>query len=805
MTTSQPPIHTPMMQQYLSIKADYPDMLVLYRMGDFYELFFDDAKRAAVLLDLTLTHRGQSAGQPIPMAGVPYHAIDSYLARLLKKGESIAICEQITTPENNKGPLLRAVTRVITPGTVTDEAHLDAKKDTLLLAIHHHKQQHFGLAWVDLSGGRFHIQQLDSAEEFFSTIERLAPAEILVNVAQPFSLPDHFKYPIQCRPAWEFDHERAKTTLCQQFQATQLNAFGESTHALAFPAAGALLAYLETTQKQQLAHLTTLTLEHNDAYLQLDATTEQHLELFINPAGHESNTLISLLDNTQTSMGARLLRRWLSKPLRQHQPIEERQCAITELITHRLDLNLWPLLKQTADIERIITRITLKSARPRDLVQLRQTLAMLPLCAPHLSSLNCALLQIIQQQLKPQTELQQHLSQTLMENPAPMIREGGVIATGFDAELDHLRQLNQDASSALLQLEQDEKIRSGLSSLKFGYNRVHGYFIELSHIQALKVPDYFQRKQTLKNVERYITPELKAFEEQVLSAQAKALAREKWLYEILLDTIAQSHPQLTLLAQGLANLDVLCNLAERAMTLRWHKPEWMTSPGISIIAGRHPVVEQARAKQFIANDLTLLPQQNMLLITGPNMGGKSTYMRQTAVIILLAHIGSFVPADKAQIGPIDQLFTRIGAHDDLALGRSTFMVEMTEMARILRQATAHSLVLIDEIGRGTSTYDGMALAHACALELANRIQAFTLFSTHYFELTTLPQTSANIRNVHLEALLSEDNIHFLYHVEPGPASRSYGLEVAKLAGVPKDVLSNAQLYLKTLEQAVILS
>jgi DNA mismatch repair protein MutS len=803
MTTSHMPNHTPMMQQYLSIKADYPDMLVFYRMGDFYELFFDDAKRAAVLLDLTLTHRGQSAGQPIPMAGVPYHAIDNYLARLLKKGESIAICEQISTPENNKGPMHRAVTRVITPGTVTDEAHLEAKKDTLLLAIHHHKHQQFGLAWVDLSGGRFHIQQLDSLETFISTIERLAPAEILANIAQPFSFPSHFNYPIQCRPAWEFDLQRARTALCEQFQVTQLSAFGEKTHEIAFPAAGALLAYLEATQKQQLTHLTTLTLEQNDAYLQLDATTEKHLELFINQAGHDANTLISLLDNTQTSMGARLLRRWLSRPLGQRNAIEARQTAIAELITQRMDLNLCPLLKQTADIERIITRITLKSARPRDLLQLRQTLEILPLCTPYIASLSSELLQSISQQLQPQTELHQYLSQAIMDNPAQIIRDGGVIATGFDAELDHLRRLNDDASSALLQLEQDEKARSGLSTLKFGYNRVHGYYIELSHSQAQKVPEYFQRKQTLKNVERYITPELKIFEEQVLSAQAKALAREKWLYEVILNNLENARPALTLLAHGLSNLDVLCNLAERAITLRWHRPEWMTTPGIWIKAGRHPVVEHALSKQFIANDLALSPQQNMLLITGPNMGGKSTYMRQTALIIILAHMGSFVPADKAQIGPIDQLFTRIGAHDDLALGRSTFMVEMTEMARILRQATANSLVLIDEIGRGTSTYDGMALAHACAQQLANIIQAFTLFSTHYFELTTLPQTIPNIKNVHLQALLSHDKIHFLYHVEPGPASRSYGLEVAKLAGVPQDVLHNAQKYLQTLEQEVI--
>lgn len=797
--------HTPMMQQYLSIKENYPDMLLFYRMGDFYELFFEDAKRAAALLDLTLTHRGQSAGQPIPMAGVPFHAVDNYLTRLLKKGESIAICEQIThtNTETQKGPLLREVTRIITPGTVTDEAHLEAKKDTLLLAMHHHKNQ-YSLAWVDLSGGRFYLQTFSSIEACFSTIERLAPAELLLNIAHPVTLPQHFTFSIQCRPAWEFDLLRAKSMLQKQFQVQNLQAFGESTHALAFPAAGALLTYLEITQKQQLPHLTTLTLEQDDNYLQLDATTEKHLEIFVNQSGGSSHTLISVLDNTQTSMGGRMLRRWLSRPLRDKTLIEARQDAIQELITTQSTLDYSEWLSQTADIERIITRITLKSARPRDLVQLRQTLLLLPKLHKHIQSIKSHLFQTIQQQLTPQSELCQLLCDAILENPATMIRDGGVIAPEFDEELDLLQQLSKDANTALLKLEQEEKLRSGLSTLKFGYNRVQGYFIELSHQQAQqhaqKIPSYFQRKQTLKNVERYITPELKVFEEQVLSAQSKALAREKWLYDAILTEIDRYRPQLSLLAQGLATLDVLVNLAERAETLQWSRSQWVDHPEISIQEGRHPVVEQTMSGQFIANTLHLNAQNNMLLITGPNMGGKSTYMRQTALILILAHIGSYIPAKNARLGPIDQLFTRIGAHDNLAQGQSTFMVEMTEMARILRQATPNSLVLIDEIGRGTSTFDGMALAHACAIELAQHIRAFTLFSTHYFELTSLPEHYTNIQNAHLKAILENGTIRFLYHVEPGSASRSYGLEVAQLAGVPQNVLKSAYHFLQTLEK-----
>lgn len=783
-----------MMQQYLGIKADYPDMLLLYRMGDFYELFFDDAKRAARLLDLTLTHRGQSAGSPIPMAGVPYHAVENYLARLLKKGESVAICEQIGDPATSKGPVERQVTRIITPGTVTDEALLEAKRDNLLLAIDQ-KNQQFGLAWVDLSGGRFHLLQVTDEEQLRAEITRLQPAEILLPDSFPLSKLQE-DYPIKLRPSWDFDIKRAHGLFCEQFKVNDLNAFGEANYPIAFTAAGCLLAYLQITQRQSLPHLTTVTLEQSEDYLQLDASTQSHLELFENNQGGRDNSLLTILDHTATAMGSRLLKRWLGRPLRDRSAIQARQQAISELFQSP---HIYPLLRQVCDVQRIISRIALKTARPRDLLQLRQTVALLPELQQCIHNHQSALLKNMTKQLSPLPVLHHLLSQALVDNPPMLIRDGGVIATGFDEELDELRELSDHATDKLLTLEREEKQRSGLSSLKFGYNRVQGYYIELSRLQAEKVPLNYQRKQTLKNVERYITPELKAFEEKVLSAQVKALAREKWLYENLLAEIHQSITELTEMAEAISLLDVLNNLAERAQSLNWTCPKLVEQAGIDIHLGRHPVIEQVLQERFIANDLQLQPSQNMLLITGPNMGGKSTYMRQNALIVLLAHIGSYVPAKEAKLGPIDKIFTRIGASDDLASGRSTFMVEMTETAHILRQATAQSLVLIDEIGRGTSTYDGMALAYACCVYLADTIKAYTLFSTHYFELTALPQAFSCIRNAHLQASLANNKIIFLYRVEAGHASRSYGLEVAALAGIPSDVLKLAKEHLQTVQ------
>lgn len=785
--------HTPMMQQYLRIKADYPDMLLFYRMGDFYELFYDDAKHAAQLLDLTLTHRGHSADKPIPMAGVPYHAVENYLARLLKKGESVAICEQIGDPATSKGPVERQVTRIITPGTVTDEALLDAKRDNVLLAIHQ-KNKQFGLAWADLSGGRFHLLQITDEAQLNAEINRLQPAEILIQDDQVYGfLGDN--YPQKMRPAWEFDINRSRQLLCEQFSVNQLNAFGEKEYSLAFPAAGCLLTYLKTTQRQALPHLTNITLEQSEDYLQLDASTQKHLELFENYQGGRENTLLAILDHTACAMGSRLLKRWLARPLSKPALITERQQAVAELISKEQDVLLYNLLRQICDVERILSRIALKSARPRDLIHLRQTLALLPEFHKILADNQCPSIQQLLNYMIPQPSLHELLATSLVENPPMLIRDGGVIADGFDEELDELRALSTNATEKLIELETAEKQRSGLSSLKFGYNRVQGYYIEISRNQAEKAPANYQRKQTLKNVERYITPELKLFEEKVLSAQVKALAREKWLYDCLLEEIQHFISALTQLAQAIAQLDVLTNFAERAQSLNWCRPEFNTEPGIFIKEGRHPVVEQVLQEQFIANELMLNRAENMLLITGPNMGGKSTYMRQNALIVLLAHTGSYVPAKQVRLGPIDRIFTRIGASDDLASGRSTFMVEMTETAYILRQASDKSLVLIDEIGRGTSTYDGMALAYATCVYLADTIKAYTLFSTHYFELTHLPLHYNCIKNVHMQATLTQGKIAFLYRVEEGPANRSYGLEVAQLAGIPRDVLQLASQHL----------
>ncbi len=785
--------HTPMMQQYLRIKSEYPDMLLLYRMGDFYELFFDDAKRAAQILDLTLTHRGQSADKPIPMAGVPYHAIENYLVRLIKKGESVAICEQIGDPTTSKGPMERKVTRVITPGTITDEALLDAKHDNVLIAIHQQKKD-IALAWVDLSSGGFRLAQLHNEMELQTELARLKPAELLIEESSPL-VSYCAQYTVKTLPNWEFNLDKAKQLLRQQFSVSNLAAFGEEECPTALIPAGALLNYLYTTQKQALPHLTTMTLERLEDYVQLDAATQRHLELFENIQGGKDNSLIGLLDKTASAMGSRLLKRWMGRPLKQKEQVIQRQTAITQLIALQQDQTIHHLLRQVCDVERIVSRIALKSARPRDLVAIRTTLTTIPEIHSSLAQNTAAKIRTLSQQALPLPELKELLNAAIIDNPPMLIRDGGVIANGFDDELDELRQLSTHANETLTELELQEKERTGLSTLKFGFNNVQGYYIELSKAQSDKAPANYQRKQTLKNVERYITPELKIFEEKVLSAQVKALAREKWLYEQLLLELQNYIPQLSDLAQALAELDVLVTFAERAQSLNWCCPKLTSESGIHIQSGRHPVIEQLINERYIANNVRLNPDQNIMLITGPNMGGKSTYMRQTALIVLLAYMGCFVPAQSATIGPIDRLFTRIGASDDLASGRSTFMVEMTEMAHILRQATQQSLVLIDEIGRGTSTYDGIALAYASCEFLAGKIKAYTLFSTHYFELTSLAKQWPCIRNIHLRATVEQGDIIFLYQVEEGATNRSYGLEVAKLAGIPNEVLSLAHTYL----------
>jgi DNA mismatch repair protein MutS len=789
--------HTPMMRQYLTLKAEFPDTLLFYRMGDFYELFYDDARRAAALLDLTLTHRGQSAGEPIPMAGVPYHAAEGYLARLVKMGESVAICEQIGDPATSKGPVERKVVRIVTPGTLTDEALLEDKRDNLLAAMTPGRKG-WGLAWVELASGRFRAMELPDGEALAAELARLAPAELLhpEDAALPPEVADQpGRRP---RPAWHFDHERGARALCSQFGVHDLSGFGLVGHDLAIGAAGALLAYLNDTQRAALPHLVGIGLERREDGLLLDPIARRNLELDSSMSGERRHSLLGVLDRTVTALGARELRRWLHRPLRDRATLLARQEAIGALIDTRATDGLQDLLRETADVERILARIALRSARPRDLSALRHTLGQLPGLVASIKALGRPALTPLQDLLQPLPEAHHLLTTAIAEPPAALLRDGGVIAEGFDAELDELRALSVNADAFLLELEQRERERTGIPTLKVAYNRVHGFYIELSRAQAEKAPADYIRRQTLKGAERYITPELKAFEDKVLSARERALAREKLLFDGLLDTLIEYRADLQRVAEGIARLDVLCTLAGRAVALDWCRPVLSDEAGIDIRGGRHPVVEATLDSPFIANDVTLTPEQSLLLITGPNMGGKSTYMRQTALIVLLAHIGSHVPASAARIGPIDRIFTRIGASDDLASGRSTFMVEMTETANILHHATAQSLVLMDEIGRGTSTFDGLALAWAVAERLA-AIGAYTLFATHYFELTRLPETQPTARNAHLAAVEHGDRIVFLHSVQDGPASQSYGLQVAALAGVPRKVIDNARRRLRELE------
>ena len=790
--------HTPMMQQYLGLKAQHPDILLFYRMGDFYELFYDDAKKAARLLDISLTKRGQSGGQPIPMAGVPYHAVESYLARLVQLGESVAICEQIGDPATSKGPVERQVVRIVTPGTVTDEALMQERRDTLLACLVQHKNQ-FGVAWLDLASGRFLLQQLDNDSDVQALLQRLQPAELLYSeelLAQQL-------LPSRCsnrrRPAWEFEIETARRLLCQQFGTKDLLSFGVEDAPAGLMAAGCLMQYVKDTQRSQLPHLRAIAKEQGDDYIVLDAATRRNLELTQNLAGGREHTLLDVLDQTQTAMGSRLLQRWIQAPLRQHQRVEQRLQAVSELSDSYPELQLQ--LKQIGDIERVIARLALRSARPRDFARLRQALQQLPSLQPLASSWHCALLTELQQQVQPLPELCTLLEQAIVEQPPVLIRDGGVIASGYHDELDHWRALATGATDYLQQLETREKERTGISSLKVGFNKVHGYYIEIGRGSDHKVPADYIRRQTLKNNERFIIPELKEYEDKVLGSQSKALALEKQLYDALFDQILPQLEALQQLAAALSQLDVLSNFAERADALNYHKPELQDAIGIQIAQGRHPVVEQVLSEPFIANPLELSPAQRMLLVTGPNMGGKSTYMRQTALIVLMAAIGCYVPAERAIIGPIDRIFTRVGASDDLASGRSTFMVEMTETATILHHATPNSLVLMDEIGRGTSTYDGLSLAWACADYLARQLKAMTLFATHYFELTQLADELDGLANVHFDAVEHGDSIAFMHHVHPGAASKSFGLQVAQLAGVPKVVIQQARRKLQQLEQA----
>ena len=789
--------HTPMMQQYLRVKADHPDKLVFYRMGDFYELFYDDAQRASRLLDITLTARGQSAGAPIPMAGVPFHSIDPHLARLMKEGESAVIVEQVGDPATSKGPVERKVARIVTPGTLTDANLLEPKRDCLLAAVVTSAGR-AGIAWLNLAAGRITLIDV-SADEASATLERIEPAELLhADDAQAPAL--RGRSPIRALPAWHFDAAAAAQALARQLGTQDLAAFGAAEVPLAIGAAGALLRYAGATQQGALTHLRDLVVETTGAYVALDPATRRNLEITATLTGEPAPTLLSLLDHCATAAGSRLLREWLTHPLRDVSAAAARHDAIDTLrAAPDARRGLADLLRRTIDVERVVSRIALGNARPRDLAGLRDTLAVAPQLRFHAAARGGSLLSGVAEDLGVDPQWHALLVRAITPEPAAQVRDGGVINAGYDAELDELRAVDAGCGTFLVDLERRERERTGIASLKVEYNRVHGFYIEVTHAHVEKIPDDYRRRQTLKNAERYITPELKTFEDKALSAQERALAREKLLFDALLRELAPAIPSLQRAAIAIATLDVIDDLAERADTLGFTRPRFAAEPGIAIVGGRHPVVER-QVEAFIPNDVTLSRARRLLVVTGPNMGGKSTYMRQTAVIALLACCGMFVPAAQATIGPLDAILTRIGASDDLAGGRSTFMVEMTEAAYILNRATPSSLVLIDEIGRGTSTFDGLALAWAIAHRLAEKNRCLALFATHYFELTALPAEMEGCANVHFDAVEHKDGIVFLHAVEDGPANRSYGLQVAKLAGVPTETIRQARAYLARLDK-----
>lgn len=806
--------HTPMMVQYLSLKADYPTTLLFYRMGDFYELFYEDAEKASRLLGITLTSRGSSNGTPIKMAGVPYHSVNQYLVKLVAQGESVAICEQIGDPATSKGPVLRKVMRVITPGTLTDADLLPEKAERPLLALHvvsNKKTSLIGFAWLFMASGLLKVMELevDSNQVLFrlqQELERIAPAEVLLgsNLEEQFG--QFIAGKVVRIPEDVFDNQAGSRVILNQLNVANLAGLGVEGHHVSIGCAGAILKYAQSTHAQGLQHIRSLSIETENEYIGLDAATRRNLEISepirVNQNSTSTPTLLSTLDHCKTAMGSRLLRYWLHHPSRLVTIAKARHEAIASLIKAEINTGWMQTLSTIPDIERITTRIALLTARPRDCASLRDGLIQLPVLVKQLMGVlenaPADLLYSVYDQIQPPLECIDLLTRSIMPEPAVVIREGGVIACGYDAELDELRGLSENAGQFLIDLEERERTRTGIANLRVEYNKVHGFYIEVTHGQTQKVPDDYRRRQTLKNAERYITPELKAFEDKALSAQERALAREKFLYDALIQQLSQYIPVLQTIAKAVAQLDVLCALAVHAITNNWCQPECVTEPCIMIKKGRHPVVEN-QIERFIPNDCVLNNAQKLQLITGPNMGGKSTFMRQVALIVLLTYVGSFVPAEFAKIGSIDRIFTRIGAADDLAGGRSTFMVEMTESAAILNCATPYSLVLMDEVGRGTSTFDGLALAWAIAVHLIDVTRSFTLFATHYFELTQLPNSYATAKNVHLSAVEHKDSIVFLHAVEEGPASQSYGLQVAQLAGVPSSVIRAAKKHLALLE------
>ena len=793
-----------MMQQFLSIKAQHPDTLLFYRMGDFYELFYDDAKKAASLLDITLTSRGQSAGIPIPMCGVPYHAADGYLGKLVREGVSVAICEQIGDPSTSKGPVERKVVRILTPGTLTEEALLDANQESLICAAFKDDDA-FGLAVMEISSGRFEVFQTGQEDHFKSELARLNPAELLIPDNPSLADAVFGLKGLKPRPIWEFDEQESVRLLKQQFGVQDLAAFDCEDQPIAIRAAGCVLGYVQSTQSGALPHLQQLRRIRNEDSIIIDPTSRRNLEIVVNLQGGREHTLLSVLDQTKTPMGGRLLARWLTQPLRDSIQIESRLAAVSAMQQQSAFQALRDALAGAGDIERIVARIALQSARPRDLARLRDTLNLLPEINAILNPIEATLVMDLAGLVQPQPVLADLLTQAIVPVPPVVLRDGGVIQEGFDSALDELKAISEHAAEFLVKLETDEREQTGLSSLKVGYNRVHGYYIELSKIQAQQAPITYVRRQTLKNAERFITPELKNFEDKALSSKSRALAREKQLYDELLNNLLNAITVLKNLAEGLAILDVLANFAERAITLNLSPPALTYQSELIIDNGRHLVVESMLEKPFVPNSVQFDDALRQFIITGPNMGGKSTFMRQTAIIALLGRTGCPVPAEQAIIGDIDRIFTRIGSSDDLASGRSTFMVEMSETALILNNATKHSLVLLDEIGRGTSTFDGLSLAWATGCYIAEQINAMTLFATHYFELTVLPERVETVKNLHLTATEIEDRIIFLYAVQSGPANQSYGIQVGKLAGLPASVIASAQEKLVSLERQEFLA
>lgn len=797
---------TPMMQQYFNVKMQHPDSLMFYRMGDFYELFFDDAHKAAKLLGITLTHRGKANGQPIPMAGVPYHAAEGYLARLVKKGETVAICEQLGEV-TGKGPVERGVVRILTPGTLTDDALLNSHQSSNLVALCMQQNQ-IGIALLDLSAGIFKVQQQDfKHEQLAIELSRLMPSEIVMD--EDFIDPniiEQIKKQLECpvtkRPNVDFNLNNAQKTLCDQFAVSTLSGFGIDHLPLAKAAAAALIHYAKETQKTALPHIRSIQLEQSSDFIALDPVTRRNLEL-VEPLFEHGTSLFQLLNECETAMGSRLLSRTLMQPLRDTKLLDARLDATASILQGYHEAPIRLVLKEISDIERVLSRIALGSARPRDLVQLRQACAQIPFLRhaiqPLLTTGQSELIQQLNDELGDFKGLHQRLISAIVEHPPVLLRDGNVIAEGFDTELDELRKIRDHAGQFLIDLEIQERQRTGISTLKIGYNRVSGYYLELTRAQAEQAPEHYIRRQTLKNAERYITPELKSFEDKVLSSESRALAREKMLFEMLLEELRQDIGHLQMMSGAIAQMDVLSNFAHQARLRNWSRPEFSPEIGIKIVAGRHPVVEALNKTAFTPNDTSLDFNHRMAIVTGPNMGGKSTFMRQTALISLLGYCGSYVPAKSAVLGPIDRVFTRIGSADDLSTGKSTFMVEMTETSQILHHATNQSLVLMDEVGRGTSTYDGLSLAWACVLDLSKRIKCLCLFATHYFELTELSNESG-IYNYHVSAKELNGNLILLHKVQQGPASQSHGLQVAKLAGIPNNVIKEAQNRLKILEK-----